>query len=259
MAKTAAKTSAPPKAKRGAKRRAGTAKKAAAPKPAKAKPKSKGGDFSPPEPKRVQAVLKALDKLYPDAACTLDHYTPLQLLVATILSAQCTDERVNLVTPALFERFPTAQDYAEADLAELEEMIRSTGFFRNKAKSIKGMAKALVSDHGGQVPDDLDQLVKLPGVGRKTANVVLGDAFGVPGITVDTHVGRVSRRLDFIGVEDAVKAEFALMEIIPHKRWTKFSHQVILHGRALCQARKPNCPECSLKPQCPFGQSQEDK
>jgi endonuclease-3 len=163
------------------------------------------------------------------------------------------------VTPALFELYPTAQDYAEADTAELEEMIRSTGFFRNKAKSIRGMAKALVAEHDGQVPDNLDKLVKLPGVGRKTANVVLGDAFGVPGITVDTHVGRVCRRLEFINVTDAVKAEFALQEIIPHKRWTKFSHQVILHGRALCQARKPACPECAINPHCPFGQAQEDK
>jgi endonuclease-3 len=215
--------------------------------------------FDPPEPKRVQAVLKELDRLYPDASCTLDHNAPLQLLVATILSAQCTDERVNQVTPALFKRFPTAQDYAGADLAELEEMIRSTGFFRNKAKSIQGMARDLMEKHGGQVPNDLDKLVKLPGVGRKTANVVLGDAFGLPGITVDTHVGRVCRRLEFIATEDAVKAEFALQEIIPQKRWTKFSHQVILHGRALCQARKPDCPACGLLPHCPYGRAQEEK
>ncbi len=220
----------------------------------KKSPAGKTAGFSPPEPKRVQAVLRALDKLYPQAACTLDHQDPLQLLVATILSAQCTDQRVNQVTPALFARYPTAQDYARADRAELEEMIRSTGFFRNKAKSIQGMAQALVERHGGQVPASLEELTKLPGVGRKTANVVLGDAFGVPGITVDTHVGRVCRRLEFIQAKDAVKAEFALMEIIPQKRWTKFSHQVILHGRQVCHARKPDCPACGLLAHCPQGQ-----
>ncbi len=252
-----AKTATRPGGKKGAKRaRKAPAKPA---KPAKRAKKDQGGAFAPPEPKRVQAVIKSLDKLYPKASCTLEHNSPLQLLVATILSAQCTDERVNMVTPALFKRFPKAKDYAGADLAELEDMVRSTGFFRNKAKSIQGMAKGLVGEHGGQVPDDLKKLVKLPGVGRKTANVVLGDAFDVPGITVDTHVGRVSRRLEFIGTSDAVKAEFALMEIIPQRRWTKFSHQVILHGRQICQARKPDCPDCGLKPQCPFGQAQEEK
>lgn len=242
------------------KKGAGRGRKAPAAKPAKRAKRAKkdqGTAFAPPEPKRVQAVLKVLDKLYPKASCTLDHNDPLQLLVATILSAQCTDERVNMVTPALFKRYPQTKDYAEADLAELEEMIRSTGFFRNKAKSIQGMAQGLVKDHNGQVPGDLNALVKLPGVGRKTANVVLGDAFDVPGITVDTHVGRVCRRLEFINVTDAVKAEFALMEIIPQRRWTKFSHQVILHGRQVCHARKPNCPDCDLKPLCPFGQAQE--
>ncbi|KMY66743.1 endonuclease III [Desulfocarbo indianensis] len=203
-------------------------------------------------------MTRELDRLYPDAACTLDHRDPLQLLVATILSAQCTDERVNLVTPALFQRFPTARDYAGAAAAELEDLIRSTGFFRNKAKSIQGMARALVEKHGGRVPGKLEELVKLPGVGRKTANVVLGDAFGVPGITVDTHVGRVCRRLEFIATEDAVKAEFALMEVIPQSRWTKFSHQVILHGRQVCQARKPACPDCGLSPHCPFGRAQKE-
>ncbi len=249
------KKAANPGGKGGAKR----AEKPPSPKAARVAKKDKGGGFAPPEPRRVQAVLKELDKLHPHAACTLAYNSPLQLLVATILSAQCTDERVNQVTPALFKRFPSAQDYAAADLAELEEMIRSTGFFRNKAKSIQGMAKGLVSRHEGKVPNDLDKLVKLPGVGRKTANVVLGDAFGVPGITVDTHVGRVCRRLDFIGTKDPVKAEFALMEIIPQKRWTKFSHQVILHGRQICQARKPDCPGCGLKPHCPWGRAQEEK
>jgi len=211
--------------------------------------------FSPPAPERVKAVLKALDRLYPDAKCTLDHRTPLELLVATILSAQCTDERVNLVTPALFKRFPDAKAYARAEMAELEEMIKSTGFFRNKAKSIQGMARALVERHGGEVPATMEELVKFPGVGRKTANVILGTAFNIPGITVDTHVGRVCLRLSFTDQNDAVKAEFALMEVIPKNRWTTFSHQVILHGRRVCQAKKPRCPDCGLLPHCPYGQA----
>jgi endonuclease-3 len=208
-----------------------------------------------PEPARVRAVLAELDLLYPDAACTLDHGGPLQLLVATILSAQCTDERVNQVTPELFRRFPDARSLARAERAELEEAIRPTGFFRNKAKSLQGMARALVERHGGRVPDSLEELVELPGVGRKTANVVLGDAFGVPGITVDTHVGRVCRRLEFVDTADAVKAEFQLRKIVPRKRWTKFSHQVILHGRRVCRARKPACGQCGLLPHCPHGRA----
>jgi len=211
--------------------------------------------FPLPAPERVRAVLKILDRLYPDAGCTLDHRTPLELLVATILSAQCTDERVNLVTPELFKRFPDAAAYAQAEAAELEGMIKSTGFFRNKAKSIQGMARALVERHGGKVPAEMEALVRLPGVGRKTANVILGTAFSIPGITVDTHVGRVCLRLGFTDQKDAVKAEFALMEIIPQNRWTKFSHQVILHGRQVCQAKKPRCPDCGLRPHCPIGQA----
>lgn len=214
-----------------------------------------GGGFVSPEPARVKAIMKGLDQLYPDARCSLDFQNPLQLLVATILSAQCTDERVNQVTPALFARYPQAIDYAQADPEELMELIRSTGFFRNKAKSIQGMARALVERHGGQVPADLEALVKLPGVGRKTANVVLGSAFGLPGITVDTHLGRVCLRLGLTDETDPVKAEFALMAIIPKERWTKFSHQVIWHGRRLCHARKPECPKCPLLAHCPHGQA----
>ncbi len=210
----------------------------------------------PPEPARIKAVLRALDRLYPEAGCTLDFQDPLQLLVATILSAQCTDERVNQVTPELFARYPTAEDYARADPDQLMALIRSTGFFRNKAKSIQGMARALVERHGGRVPRSLEELVKLPGVGRKTANVVLGTAFGVPGITVDTHVGRVCRRLGFTDQKDPVKVEYQLMEIIPQKRWTKFSHQVILHGRQVCAARKPRCPHCGLFKWCPTGRAE---
>ncbi len=208
----------------------------------------------PPEPKRVRAVLAALDRLYPKATCALHYKDPWQLLVATILSAQCTDERVNQVTPDLFKRYKTVKAFAAADITELEQAVRPTGFFRNKAKAIKGAAGAIVAEHGGKVPGEMAELVKLPGVGRKTANVVLGNAFGVPGITVDTHVGRVCRRLEFTAQTDAVKAEFELMEIIPQKRWTLFSHQVILHGRQVCKSRKPLCGECGLLKHCPFGQ-----
>jgi endonuclease-3 len=202
----------------------------------------------------VRVILQGLDRLYPDAHCSLDFADPLQLLVATILSAQCTDERVNQVTPALFQRYPSARGYAQADPDELMDLIRSTGFFRNKAKSIQGMARGLVENHGGQVPADLEALVRLPGVGRKTANVVLGAAFGLPGITVDTHLGRVALRLGLTDQADPVKAELALMEIIPKNRWTKFSHQVIWHGRRMCHARKPACAACPLLPHCPHGQ-----
>ncbi|HKA06249.1 MAG TPA: endonuclease III [Gemmataceae bacterium] len=201
--------------------------------------------------RRVPRILEVLAKLYPDAHCALEHQTPLQLLIATILSAQCTDVRVNMVTPALFARYKTVQDFANADPKKLERMIASTGFFRNKAKNIIACCKAIVAQHGGEVPDTLDKLVKLPGVGRKTANVVLGDAFGVPGITVDTHVGRLSRRLGLTVQEDPVKVEFDLMEVIPKPEWTPFSHRLIFHGRRVCFARKPDCAGCTLNAFCP--------
>lgn len=210
--------------------------------------------FAPPDPKKVRAILAGLDRLYPDAHCALHFNSPFELLAATILSAQCTDEQVNRVTPALFARYPDAPALAAADPEELMEVIRPTGFFRNKAKSLLGMSRALVERHGGQVPGSLEDLVRLPGVGRKTANVVLGAAFGVPGITVDTHLGRVSLRLGLTDQTDPVKAEFALMEVIPQKRWTLFSHQMIWHGRQICQARKPKCDVCPLLPHCPHGQ-----
>ena len=171
--------------------------------------------------------------------------------MATILSAQCTDKRVNLVTPALFARYPDAKATAEADVNDIMELVRTTGFFRNKAKFIKAFARAILNDHGGKVPADLDSLVKLPGIGRKTANVVLGDAFGIPGITVDTHVGRLSRRLGFSKHLDPVKVEFDLMKLVPKPEWTPFSHRVILHGRAVCIARKPACGRCTLAGLCP--------
>ncbi|MBI5136360.1 MAG: endonuclease III [Nitrospirae bacterium] len=204
-----------------------------------------------PDPARVARVLDTLARTYPDAACALDFRDPYELLVATILSAQCTDRRVNQVTPALFAAYPDPAALAAADAGDVIEIIRSTGFFRNKAKNIIGACQAIVARHGGRVPGTLEELVQLPGVGRKTANVVLGDAFGVPGITVDTHLGRVCRRLALTENEDPVKVETDLMRIVPRDQWTVFSHQVIHHGRALCAARKPLCSQCPLAPDCP--------
>ena len=206
----------------------------------------------PPQPKAIsKRVLRALAKLYPDAHCALHHDGALQLLVATILSAQCTDERVNKVTPALFKRFPAAADFAAAELPELETLIQSTGFFRNKAKNIKDCGAAIVEQFDGEVPGNLEDLVTLPGVGRKTANVVLGNCFGVPGITVDTHVGRLSRRLALTVQDDPTKVESDLMAILPKKEWTDFSHRMIFHGRQVCFARKPACDRCAMNGFCP--------
>ncbi len=202
--------------------------------------------------KDVAKLLKRLGQLYPDARCSLEFATPWQLLAATILSAQCTDERVNQVGKALFAKLPTPAATAQAGLAELEELIRPTGFFRNKAKAIQGAALVIVEKYKGQVPATLAELIKLPGVGRKTANVVLGNAFGIPGITVDTHVGRLSRRLGLSGEEDPEKLERDLMAIVPEKDWTIFSHRLIAHGRAVCQARKPKCGQCALAPYCEY-------
>jgi endonuclease-3 len=199
----------------------------------------------------VAAILDALADAYPDAKCGLDFQSPLQLLIATILSAQCTDKRVNLVTPALFKRFPTARAFADAKLVDIEMLIRSTGFYRNKAKNIQMCCRVLVEKYGGGVPQSLDELVHLPGVGRKTANVVLGDAFGQPGITVDTHCGRLSRRLGLTTLSDAVKVEHDLMRQLPSADWTPFSHRIIAHGRQICFARKPDCGHCPLDRLCP--------
>lgn len=196
-------------------------------------------------------MLRALGEAYPEAHCELDFDTPLQLAVATILSAQCTDKRVNEVTPALFAQYPSAAAYAGADRAELEEMIRSTGFFRNKTASLMGLGAALVDKHDGEVPPRLDDLVKLPGIGRKTANVILGNAFGIPGITVDTHFGRLVRRWGWTTEEDPVKVEHAIGELIPRKQWTMLSHWVIFHGRRVCHSRKPACGACLLARDCP--------
>ena len=204
-----------------------------------------------PEPARVEALLGQLEQLYPEATTALDFRTPLQLLIATILSAQCTDERVNRVTPALFARYPDARAFAAADRAELEEMIRSTGFFRNKTRAILSCCTDLVAKHAGEVPRTLEELTALHGVGRKTANVVLGNAFQIPGLVVDTHVTRLSRRLGLTDRSDAVKIEFALMDVVPRDRWTRFSHWLILHGRRVCVARKPRCSICPLLVNCP--------
>jgi endonuclease-3 len=202
---------------------------------------------------QIGPILKLLEEHYRDAHCTLDFTNPLELLVATVLSAQCTDVRVNQVTPVLFKKYPTAAHYADADLAALEQAIYTTGFYRQKAKSIKALCQALVSQFGGQVPPSLDELVKLPGIGRKTANVILGNAFGIPGVVVDTHVSRVAQRLGLTRQKDAVKIEFDLMPLVPRERWVKFSHQMIMHGRRICTAKKPDCPHCPLLPYCDYG------
>lgn len=202
----------------------------------------------------ASAVLRILKKQYPDAHCELDFKNPLQLLVATILSAQCTDRRVNMVTPALFKKYPTAKHYAAADRTEVETLIASTGFYRNKANSIIGMAQKVCADFGGEVPNNLDDLVTLPGVGRKTANVVLGNAFDIPGITVDTHFGRLARRFGWTVQTDPVKLELEMNELFKPKDWTLLSHMLIWHGRRICHARKPACGACPMAKYCPsFG------
>jgi endonuclease III len=206
-----------------------------------------------PPPKQLAAkVVKQLAHDFPLAECALVHDTPEQLLVATILSAQCTDERVNIVTKELFKKYPTPFELAKLPLAKLETLIQSTGFFRNKAKNIQACCQALVEQYGGLVPQDLDALVKLAGVGRKTANVVLGVSFGLPtGVVVDTHVGRLSQRMGLTTKTDAVKIERDLMAILPQKEWIDFSHRMIHHGRKVCAARKPKCEICSLRKFCP--------
>jgi endonuclease-3 len=201
---------------------------------------------------RAKTVLAKLKRAYPDAHCALDHQSAFQLLVATILSAQCTDVRVNLVTPALFRRYPDPSALAAAGQADVEELIRSTGFFRNKAKNLIAMAQSLVADHGGEVPSTMEALQKLPGVGRKTANVVLGNWFELnEGVTVDTHVTRIARLLKLTTHQDAVKIERDLMELIPRTGWTLISHLLISHGRAVCIANRPKCGECVLSRICP--------
>ncbi len=205
----------------------------------------------PLAPERVAAILKGLDEAYPEAECALNHRSPWELLVATILSAQCTDVRVNIVTPELFRRFPTPEAMAKASLPELEALIKTTGFFRNKAKSIQGAAKKIIADFGGEVPQTLAELITIPGAARKTANVVLGVCFGkAEGIVVDTHVFRIARRLELAKGDTPEKVEQELMQVIPRERWISFSHQIIHHGRQVCTARNPKCNVCNLEPLC---------
>jgi len=228
---------------------------------AKAKPAAKTGKRVPQTsrfcssgstaPERIRELLKRLDTTYPGVTCALTHQSAWELLVATILSAQCTDERVNKVTPGLFHKYPGPQDFARLAPEQLEPEIRSTGFFRNKSKSIVGAAKKVVSDFGGEVPADMDQLLTLPGVARKTANVVLGTWFGkAEGVVVDTHVQRIARRLELTANTDANKIEQDLMRVIPREKWTSFAHQLIWHGRRLCTARSPRCVDCPLETIC---------
>jgi len=220
-------------------------------KPAKAKPSTKAIRANSDTPSRVTAILKGLDEAYPDAVCALNHRSPWELLVATILSAQCTDARVNLVTPELFRRFPTPQKMAQASLEEIEEKIRSAGFYHNKAKSIQGAASKLVAEFGGEIPQTLAELITLPGVARKTASVVLGVSFGkAEGVVVDTHVFRIARRLGLAKGDTPQKVEQELMQILPQERWISFSHQIIQHGRQVCEARKPRCERCNLEQLC---------
>jgi endonuclease III len=207
---------------------------------------------TPDVKEQAARVLRRLKADYPAATCALENETPFQLLVATILSAQCTDERVNMVTPGLFGRWPTAAEMARAPIKALETAIQSTGFFRNKARNIKAASQALMKEHNGEVPRDMEALVALPGVGRKTANVVLGTAYGLAtGVVVDTHVTRLSRRLGLTEQSDPIKIEQDLMQIVPQKEWVDFAHGLIHHGRQICTARKPKCPECSMNTFCP--------
>ena len=209
-------------------------------------------DLEKAEKQRARKILKLLERAYPDAACTLDYTNPLELLVATILSAQCTDERVNALTPALFRKYRDCNDYLKVAPVELEQDIRPTGFYRNKTRSIQGACRLMLEKHGGRVPDNLEALLELPGVARKTANVVLGNAFGVAvGIAVDTHVARVSQRLELTREQQPEKIERDLMKLVPRTEWTRFSHILIAHGRAVCKARRPLCEECVVEKLCP--------
>lgn len=209
--------------------------------------------------RRARKVNRMLGTIFPEARCELDFENPLQLLVATVLSAQCTDKRVNMVTPSLFKQFPTVEALASSKREDLELAIKSTGFYRNKATSIHGLAAAIIERHHGEVPHTMDELVKLPGVGRKTANVVLGNAFNVPGITVDTHIGRIARRMGWTKHTDPVKVEFDLMDLFEKKDWTMLNHRLIFLGRRICHSRRPACGACPLAKWCPsFGAGPTD-
>ena len=208
---------------------------------------------------RAQKIVDILEKQYPDAKCTLDYTSPHQLMVSAILAAQCTDERVNQVTPELFKKYPSIEAFANADYDELEEMIKSTGFFRNKTKAIIESARQIVADYDGKVPDTIEELTKLSGVGRKTANLLLGCAYGKPAVIVDTHVKRVAKRLGLTDQEDPTKVEFELREVLPPEEWTRFNHLIVAHGRAICKAPTPRCEICPVLALCPFGQERMGK
>lgn len=241
----------------------GTAE-ATVPGPAKGGARTRGSGARPAETRlglvrRARRMNRSLARAFPDAHCELDFGNPLELAVATILSAQCTDVRVNMTTPALFAAYPDARAYAEANRAELEELIRPTGFYRNKTNSLIGLGQALLEHYDGELPHTMAELVRLPGIGRKTANVILGNAFGIPGITVDTHFGRLVRRWGWTAEEDPVKVEHAIGALIERKEWTMLSHRVIFHGRRVCHARKPACGVCILAKDCPsFGAGPTD-
>lgn len=205
--------------------------------------------------KQVKEIAKIFDALYPDADCSLDYKDPLQLLIATQLAAQCTDARVNIVTRDLFKKYKDVYDFANADLSELEQDIKSTGFFHNKARNIKNCCKMLIEKHGGKVPGNMEDLLLLPGVGRKTANLVLGDIFGIPGVVVDTHAKRLSNRMGLTENDDPEKVEYDLMAVVPKEMWSKFCHQLVYHGRAVCNARKPACDVCTVREYCKFGRN----
>ena len=209
---------------------------------------------------RAKKIYTGLNKLYPNAHCELNFKNPLQLLVATILAAQCTDKRVNMVTPTLFKKYKNVEDFASAKKSELEELIKSTGFYKNKASSIIKMSQKVCNDFGGKIPNKMEDLITLPGVGRKTANVILGNAFGIPGVTVDTHFGRLSRRFGWTKETDPVKVEFAIHEIFEPKYWTQLSQLIVWHGRRRCHARKPACGACPISKLCPsYGEGPIDK
>ncbi len=205
--------------------------------------------------REVKEIIKIFDELYPDAECSLRYKDPLQLLIATQLAAQCTDARVNIVTKTLFKKYKDVHEFAKADLKELEQDIKSTGFYHNKAINIINCCKMIIDEFGGKVPGDMDSLLKLPGVGRKTANLVLGDIFGIPGIVVDTHAKRLSNRIGLVRSDDPKKIEFELMDIVPKNNWSKFCHQLVYHGRAVCNARSPKCEECKIREYCDFGKA----
>jgi len=201
---------------------------------------------------KVDGIIEKLEEMYPDAGCSLEYKDPMQLMIATQLAAQCTDARVNIVTKDLFQKYKTVDDFANADLHELEEDIKSTGFYHNKAKNIIAACKMIISDFGRNVPSDMESLLKLPGVGRKTANLLLNDCFGIPGVVVDTHAKRLSRRIGLTKNEDPEKIEYDLMKIIPKEKWGRFCHQLVYHGRAVCNARKPLCEECQIREYCQY-------